>query len=586
MEFLGYQLSLSRLFKTDRRPDLPGDPVDPLTIGKSEDDYDSNDPRDGLRNWMNGQFDVPNDRKERYKLYELMDKTDLPAGVADLVTEDACQEDPSTKDIIWIDSKDEELREIGANLFKQIEANIRCVAICRDLFVKGDVFERLIYASQGVSNHIPAPESQVSVKVDKFGTLQGFFQDGKKFRSKNKENADSLSFPWDFIHFKLPGKYSRTSLSGCYGTSGLHNALRPWRQGIMAEDEALMYRLSRRPDRLLWEIDTGEADYAKKWKICKDFETRIKKKTFIDPSTGRFDHQMNPVTSTEDIFLPKSANSTTAVNPLGGNAAGVTEVGDLEYYNGKFFSAVRVPKLYFGFGEDTTVYNPKGLLSNQSVRYSRLVKKVQNALKDGYRRIFQIHLSLLDPNKERWDVEDPDLFSVEMSIPSYLAEMEILDVSNIRSQLAASYFNMVIQSPVVNIEGWTKYILEEILKLPPRVMRRVLTKAPEGVKTPFDVNMGPSGAAGAEDQRALDNELRSASFAPPEEEEAPAPEPEIKKENLSPEEIRFINEAIEKSPELSRSIQIGKRIWEPEQRSFKTQPVPQRDKYEDTVEND
>ncbi len=431
-------------------------------------------------------FSEPRTRKDLYVLFEKMDMTDYAGGVLDLMSEDATEVDTETKRRIWVESKNEAIEAACNAMLDRLKAEEECPALSRDMAKMGDDFERLVYRSGvdgGVMRMLPTPPIQVTRKESKDGKLEGYLQMGKKFRNDNSEK----SYPWDFVHFRMRGRDRRYP----YGTSVLHNGMRPWKRMVILEEWMLGYQIAKHPDRNLIMLDVGTSSDVEAADVARRFRQKLRKHVAVDPS-GANEHmkqRADPTSPGEDIILPVRPNSSTAVHrmPGSGNA---TDVVPLQFVLQQFYSAVRAPKDYFGIFDQQSGYqqmNPKASLTNQDIKYARKVKRIQQSVKAGYRYLCELDLMLkISPGDNRNpELKPADLsmldfrregneFTVNMGAISFLDELERLDVAETRQQVAIALMELGRENPAVDIIAWTDYIFREVVKVPDSYLEKII----------------------------------------------------------------------------------------------------------------
>jgi hypothetical protein len=362
------------------------------------------------------------DRVQRYQEFERMDEDDIPSSVLDLYSEDACQPNPHNGKTIWISSRNQHIQEMGEKLFDEIDAEEMCFSIARGLALYGDDINAILQERRddgtpgvvmGLENLDP---KTIWRHKDKYNQLQGFSRGPQP-------SENSISMPYDYLHFRLLGRSRRTD----YGYSLLAPARRVYRQLKLMEDALVIYRLRRVPDRFVFKFNLGDMPLPQKMKYLNMYRQQIKKKMAVDPATGQIRGEMDPLSIDEDIFLDQNTASVERLNGM----AQVNPVLDIDYMRKRFFGAVRVPADYMGFSDSKGAgLNSQSPLSTLDIQFARSVKKIQRAMIMGFARLFQISLC--------WTGVDPMMaeneFSVHMEPVSYLDEMYRSNVAKIRAE--------------------------------------------------------------------------------------------------------------------------------------------------------
>lgn len=429
-------------------------------------------------------FSEPRTRKELYVLFEKMDMTDVTGSVLDLYAEDATQVDATTGRALWIEGPDAIVPSL-MGLLQRLNTEDEISALTRDLAKFGDDFERLVYRSGpdgGIRRMLPVPPINVTRKEDKEARLLGYVQVGKRFRNDNSDT----SYPWDFVHFRLRGRDRRYP----YGTSILHNAIRPWKQLIVMEDWMIGYQINKHPDRNLIMLDIGTASDVEAGDTSRRFRQKLKRHMIIDPGgttqRGNMGQSYDPWTPMEDLVLPVRQGSETRIEKLSGSA-NATDIAPIQLILDKLYAALRVPKSFFGIDFQAGMpANMKASLVNQDVRYARGVRRLQKAVKSGYRYLCELNLMLLmSPGDGVVPVDDGLIsaldwrqdgndFTVQMASVSFLEELERLEVEQMRQQVALAMLELGSSNPSVDVALWTEYIMREIVKVPEDLLAELI----------------------------------------------------------------------------------------------------------------
>lgn len=189
---------------------------------------------------------------------------------------------------------------------------------------------------------------------------------------------------WEVSHFRILGNDQFLP----YGCSIIESARKIWRQLILIEDAMLVYRITRAPDRRVFSIDVGNTPPADVPAYLEQAKAALRTTPVTDRQQGRQDLRFNPMSISEDYFLPvRGSESGTKIETLAGgtNAAAVEDVA---YIQKKLISALMVPRAYLGF-EDALC----------------LTGDTKVALLNGKDE------SLEDLSKLNWDKDAPDMWT-------------------------------------------------------------------------------------------------------------------------------------------------------------------------------
>lgn len=395
---------------------------------------------------------LEHDLISRYVDYEEMDDYPEIASAVDVYADDASQPDTQLQRSVWVSSPDKTLQGVLDDLFyKRLRLDEEIWEITRSLVKYGNDYEEMLVTKDGVVglNFLPAPT--VRRVEGPRGELYGFVQDFKgrfgyspqEFQKILAQRTDAIRRamqpgagapvgdmfqrvsalePWEVAHFRLRGKHRRS----VYGYSVLEPARWIWKRLMLLEDAAMIYRLQRAPERYAFYVDVGDLPPGEALAFVNKIRQQHKKKRFVNPSTGKLDLKFEPLTQDDDFWVPvRKGVEGTRIEVLGGPAW--QHMDDVEYFQTKMFSALKVPKAYLAQDENTA----RAVLSSEDVRFARSVLRVQREVRNGLGKIARTHLAALavDP----YSVE----YAIHMTVPSAIFELAQLEVRNARADLAA-----------------------------------------------------------------------------------------------------------------------------------------------------
>lgn len=476
----GAMVKMLPLYGRDVSPIRPGEPL-PGTPGYQQamgameaGNLDLGDRERGLYPRLN--------RPELLRLYDDMDNTDLPASVLDMQAEDATTSDNDANDGPFkVEHGNEAIRREVRRMLHSTGLVKDAFARCRAMLHYGSDFARNVYADgRGIVALLDTSPHEMRIERDRdTREVSGFREKGRLFR--NRESP--VSWPWDYTHFKLSGKRYEEP----YGQSVLAGAIRPWTQMVLAEDKALLYRITRHPDRLFFKVDVGEASEAEAFRTVQNFRRSMRKNMNLDFDARRLRADYKPVGAMEDIWMAVRSESNSDVQLLQGST-NVQDVTDLNYYARKFLTATRTPPPMFGFDEPTGQgenYLRNKKLANQDVRYAKHILRVQTAFCAAVLQTAKTHLHLLATDVESalldYDGNEDQgvrALKITMRPPSFLEEMERLELVQLRLQMATEMLALGQMSNAIDPYEQTLWVYKEILRLPEAEVRRIVVRPP------------------------------------------------------------------------------------------------------------
>lgn len=437
---------------------------------------------------INKLFLLGVDRRRRYDVFDEMDTYGLVSAILDVYAEEATQMDFDKGRSVWVESRSTELREAAEDVLHNCQVEDRAAAIARRTCKYGDAFQRLMYQTgAGVLGWRYERQHDIERVEDKYSRLVGFKQDSRKFRAGKRD----ISWPWDYVHFRLLGKNEEEG----YGTSLLEGMFREWRRMTLTEESIMLFRLRRVPDRNLVMVNVGNMEESEALQYVNAWRKRFRKHELVDPASPDYQKQYNPLTPLEDVFVPMIEGRESRIETLAGSG-NIGEIYDLEHFRDAFFGSAKAPKAYFGYEGDI---NAKATLIQQDVRFARGCKRIQRSQVYGYRQLVDVHLALLQkPGEAERFPRDPEAYLIRMSPISYLDEFERLNLIQLRYQIVESMSRLATDMQL-DPRVWATYILLNFARLPEEMVLRLIKKTPD--EAPPMAAAGPGFEALSKEQK-------------------------------------------------------------------------------------
>lgn len=158
--------------------------------------------------------------------------------------------------------------------------------------------------------------------------------------------------------------------------SHLHKAFKPLNQLRMMEDAAVVYRISRAPERRVFYIDVGNLPKAKAEQYLRELMTKHKNRVVYDASTGEVRDDRRHMSMTDDFWLPRrEGGKGTEISTLpGGQNLG--EMEDILYFQKRLFKSLNVPisrmepEQGFSLGRASEI-------SRDEVKFSKFIRRLR-----------------------------------------------------------------------------------------------------------------------------------------------------------------------------------------------------------------
>ena len=416
------------------------------------------------------------DRLARYSDFSEMEYTPEISSALDIYSEETVAADENGK-VLHIHSENATITKLLGELFYDtLNVEFNLTPWARNLVKYGDFFLfNDVDPKYGVINAYPMPISEVERE-------EGFDpKDPMAVRFRWITQGNQPLENWQVCHMRLMGNDAFLP----YGSSVLESARRIWRQLILIEDAMLVYRIVRSPERRVFKIDVGNVPPEDIPNYMEQVQTQLKRAQIVDKNTGRVDLRYNPLSVDEDYFLPvRGGESGTSIESLPGGA-NATAIEDVEYIQKKLFAALKIPKAYLGYDEGL---GAKATLSQEDIRFSRTISRVQRTVLAELNKIAIIHLFC-----NGFEGEDLLDFTLQLSNPSTIAQQQKLSLFESRFNIATS---------AAGVEGMVdrNWIRKNILRLTDDQIENILNGRKEDKLHDLEVeSVKIEGSEGGED---------------------------------------------------------------------------------------
>jgi len=359
-------------------------------------------------------------RIDLFRDYDSMDMDPIIASALDIFA-DECTPKNEQGNILKIHHPDDKIKQILENLFYDImNVEFTLWPWTRNLVKYGDLFLQLeIAEGLGIVNVLPL-SSYETTRVEGFdpsnpqrvkfvyapyqNPLGGMSQTPKK----ELEN-------YEVAHFRLNSDSNFLP----YGKSMIEGGRRVWKQIMLMEDAMLIHRIMRAPEKRIFKIDVGNIPPTEVDQYMQKIIQSSKKVPFVDEKTGEYNLKFNMMNMIEDYYMPVRGNDNgTSIDTLKGLEYNMIE--DLNYLKNKLMAALKIPKAFLGYSEDT---NGKATLAAMDVRFAKTIERVQRVLISELTKIAIIHLYA-----QGIDDESLTNFTLELTIPSKIYEQEKVEL--------------------------------------------------------------------------------------------------------------------------------------------------------------
>ena len=375
-------------------------------------------------------------RPSLYSDYDAMDTDAIIASALDIVADESTLKN-DMGEVLAIKSPDEDIQKILYNLFYDvlnIEFNlwpwIRNMCKYGDFFLKLEIAEKF-----GVYNVIPYTAFHIQrLEGDKDNPTEVKYQfdpegvdasDYGYYNVPNQDNGRSVIFDnYEMAHFRLLTDMNFLP----YGRSYIEPARKLFKQYTLMEDAMLIHRIVRAPEKRIFYMNVGSIPPNEVDAFMEKTVSKMKRTPYVNQETGEYNLKYNMQNSLEDFFIPVRGNdASTKIESA--NGLQWDGISDVEYLRDKLFAALKVPKAFMGYDENT---DGKATLAAQDIRFARTIERIQRIITSELYKIALVHLYT-----QGYKDEQLSNFTLSLTNPSIIYDQERVALMKEKMDLAA-----------------------------------------------------------------------------------------------------------------------------------------------------
>jgi hypothetical protein len=377
-------------------------------------------------------------RPQLYSEYDAMDTDAIIASALDIIADESTLKN-DMGEVLQIKSPDEDIQKILYNLFYDVlNIEFNLWPWVRNLCKYGDFFLKLEIAEKfGVYNVIPYTAfhierlegfdkenpSEIKFRFDPDGIAAS---DTGYYSVPNQGNiANAIFFDnYEMAHFRLLTDMNFLP----YGRSYIEPARKLFKQYVLMEDAMLIHRIVRAPEKRIFYMNVGAIPPNEVDAFMEKTLSKLKRTPHVDERTGEYNLRYNMQNLLEDYYIPVRGNdSSTKIESA--NGLQWDGIEDVNYLRDKLFAALKVPKAFMGYDENT---DGKATLAAQDIRFARTIERIQRIVVSELYKIALVHLYT-----QGYREEQLANFELSLTTPSIIYDQERVALMKEKMDLAA-----------------------------------------------------------------------------------------------------------------------------------------------------
>ena len=380
-------------------------------------------------------------RPQLYSEYDIMDQDAIIASALDILADESTLKN-DMGEVLQIRSSNEDIQKILYNLFYDVlnvEFNawmwIRQMCKYGDFFLKMEISEKF-----GVYNVIPYTAYHI-----------------ERMEGQNTENPSEVRFRWNpdgfaggsYGYYNVPNQNVDDDRGGIvfdnyemahfrfvadvnylpYGRAYIEPARKLFKQYTLMEDAMLIHRIARAPEKRIFYVNVGAIPPNEVEAFMQKTISSMKRTPMMDEKTGEYNLKYNMQNMLEDFYIPVRGNdNATKIDTTPGLS--YDGIQDVEYLRDKLFAALKIPKAFLGYDENT---EGKATLAAEDIRFARTIDRIQRIILSEFNKIALVHLYT-----QGYTDETLTNFELSMTTPSIIYDQEKIELLKSKTELANS----------------------------------------------------------------------------------------------------------------------------------------------------
>jgi hypothetical protein len=296
----------------------------------------------------------------------------------------------------------DKVKEAFINNFNDIlqlmNFNFNADSILKQFYIDGQLRFGCSYNNKGGDKGIKSGIAAIHI----LSPINLFYHDASKLWKYYTQQSNDSGFNIKFedseqnIDLVLSDEELVTIDSGLYGDglilSHLHTTLKTINQLNSLEDMLIPLRFSRSVSRRVFNIDVGDLPYAKAMQAVKDIQDKFKYKKYYDVENGQISNTASVATIVEDYYFPSRGGKGTSIDVLD-ESGNLGELGDIEYFQKKLYSSLKVPLGRLTGSDKATVYDYSGSqIEQDEIKFFAFINRIRQRFNQGLLDILKRHM--------------------------------------------------------------------------------------------------------------------------------------------------------------------------------------------------
>lgn len=233
------------------------------------------------------------------------------------------------------------------------------------------------------------------------GILNGFIEDPRLISPNTTEKTKT--FLKNQIAYVSNGEYGN-NMNDVRGI--LERAIRPINQLRAIEDALTVYRITRAPEKRIWNVYAGRMRATEQPEYLQQVRAKYRKQLSLDPHTGMIVGGNNTQSMTEDFWFTKDKDGQgTTVESFKGSTEFNGQIEDVKMFKEQVAECLYVPLARWSTADGAGAQYVQGIdgLSMDEANFQKECKRLRKRFSELLYQVFIVHLQLRGYNQKYLD---------------------------------------------------------------------------------------------------------------------------------------------------------------------------------------
>lgn len=217
----------------------------------------------------------------------------------------------------------------------------------------------------------------------------------------------------------------------------LHKAIKAVNQLRLMEDALIIYRLSRAPERRIFNVEVGNMTPRRADAYLRDLMNRHRNKPVYDVQTGGIMDSARHMAMLEDFWLPTSNGKGTSISNLpGGQNLG--QIEDINFFLKKVYKSLGLPTGRMMEDNSGGInFSGNSEITRDEIRFSKFIQRLRNKFSELFYDLLkkQLMLKNIIRDETEWNENIRDYVFFDYIKDSYYSEAKNNEIWVARANL-------------------------------------------------------------------------------------------------------------------------------------------------------